>query len=61
LLGESLSHRSSTMGFDEQRQSIVLELRKAERTREGRKKERERPAMAMWRKGEGKDRRRARE
>jgi hypothetical protein len=35
-LGESLSHRSSTAGIDEQRQSMILELycRKAERKRE---------------------------
>ena len=47
-LGES---RSSMVGLDEQRQSMVLELccRKAERKREARK--RERPAMAMWREG----------
>jgi hypothetical protein len=40
-LGESLSHLSSTVGLDEQRQSLVLELycRKAERKREGRKRE----------------------
>jgi hypothetical protein len=52
LLGESLSHHSSTVGLDEQRQSMVLELycRKAgerENVEEG-----ERPAMAMWREGE---------
>jgi hypothetical protein len=37
-LGESLSHRSSMMCLDEQRQSMVLELycRKAGRKREGR-------------------------
>jgi hypothetical protein len=42
-LGESLSHHSSTVGLDEQRQSMVLELycRKAGRKRE-RKRERER-------------------
>ena len=41
-LGESLSHHSSTAGLYEQKQSIVLELycRKAERKREGRKRER---------------------
>ena len=41
LLGESPSHRSSTVGLDDQRQSMVLELycRKAERKREGRKRE----------------------
>ena len=40
-LGESLSHHSSMAGLDEQRQSMVLELycRKAERKREGRKRE----------------------
>ena len=39
LLGESLSHHSSMVGLDEQRQSIVLELycRKAGGKREGRK------------------------
>jgi hypothetical protein len=39
LLGESLSHCSSTAGLDEQRQSLVLELycRKARGKREGRK------------------------
>ena len=39
LLGESPSHYSSTVGLDEQRQSMVLELycRKAGRKREGRK------------------------
>jgi hypothetical protein len=44
-LGESLSHCSSMVGLDEQRQSMVLELyyRKAEKKREGRKKERGRP------------------
>ena len=52
-LGESLSHCSSTAGFDDQRQSMVLELycRKAGRKREDRKRERERPAMARWREG----------
>ena len=50
-LGESLSHHSSTVGLDEQRQSMVLELycRKAERKREGRKRERGCP----WPYGEG--------
>ena len=40
-LGEGLFHCSSTVGLDEQRQSMVLELyyRKAERKREGRKRE----------------------
>ena len=57
LLGESLSHHSSTEGLDEQRRSMVLELyfRKAGGKREGRK--RERPAMAMWRDDEGRERR----
>ena len=41
---------SSTVGLDEQRQSMVLEFycRKAGG---GEKVERERPAMAMWREG----------
>jgi hypothetical protein len=40
-LGKSLSHHSSTIVLDEQRQSMVLELycRKAGRKREGRKRE----------------------
>jgi hypothetical protein len=40
-LGESLSHRSSMTGLDEQRQSMVLELycRKAGGKKEGRKRE----------------------
>jgi hypothetical protein len=40
-LGESLSHPSSTVGLDDQRQSRVLELycRKAGERREGRKRE----------------------
>jgi hypothetical protein len=40
-LGGSLSHRSSTVGPDEQRQSMVLEIycRKAGRKRKGRKRE----------------------
>jgi hypothetical protein len=44
-LGESLSHRSSTEGLDEQTLSMVLELycRKAGRKREGRKRERGQP------------------
>ena len=39
-LGESLAHHLSTVGLDEQRQSVVLELycRKAGRKRKGRKK-----------------------
>ena len=39
-LGESPSHRSSTVGLDDQRQSMVLELycRKAERKRKGKGK-----------------------
>jgi hypothetical protein len=46
--------------LDEQRQSMALELycRKAGRKREGK---RERPAMATWREGEGRERRRARD
>ena len=53
-LEESLSHRSSTVGLDDQRQSMVLELycRKAERKREGRKRERGRP-WPHGEKGEG--------
>ena len=49
-LGESLSHCPSTVGLDEQRQSMVLELycRKAGGKREGRR-ERERPVMAKRR------------
>jgi hypothetical protein len=48
-IGESLSHCSSKVGLDEQRQSMILGLycRKAGRKREGRK--RERSAMATWR------------
>jgi hypothetical protein len=40
-LGESLSHCSSTVGLDEQRQSMVLELyyTKTERNKECRKRE----------------------
>ena len=40
LIIRSLSHCSSMVGLDEQRQSMVLELycRKAERKREGRKR-----------------------
>jgi hypothetical protein len=40
LLGKSLSHCSITVGLDEQRQSVVLELyyRKAGRKREDRKR-----------------------
>jgi hypothetical protein len=46
-LGESLSHCPSTVGLDEQRQLMALELyfRKAGRKREG-KRERERLAIA---------------
>lgn len=50
-LEESLSHRPSRVGLDEQRQSVVLELyyRKARREREGkRERERGRP----WPRGE---------
>ena len=48
-LGESISHISSTMGLDEQRQSMVLELycTKTGRRRKGRKSER--LAIATWR------------
>ena len=55
-LGESLSHLSSTVGLDEQRQYMVLELycRKAGGKREVRERERERPAMATLREGERK-------
>ena len=44
-LEENLSDHPSTVGLDEQRQSMVLELycRKAGRKREGRKRERGRP------------------
>jgi hypothetical protein len=57
-LGESLSHRPSTGGLDEQRQSMVLEhnCRKAGRKRECKK---ERVAMAKRRergKGEKEER-----
>ena len=40
-LGKSPSHRSSTVGLDDQRQSMILELycRKAGEKREGRKRE----------------------
>jgi hypothetical protein len=50
-LGESLSHHSSMVGLDDQRQSVVLEhyCREAGGKREGR--EREKPLMAMWREG----------
>ena len=49
-------------GLDEQRLSMVLELyyRKAERKREGRKKERGQPCPCVER-GEGRERRRARD
>jgi hypothetical protein len=52
LIRESLSHRSSTVGLDEQRQSMVLEFycRKAER-----KRDRDRPVMATWREGKGRE------
>jgi hypothetical protein len=45
--GESLFHRSSTVGLAEQRESMVLELycKKADRNKEGKRK---RPSMAMW-------------
>ena len=59
-LEESLSHHPSTVGLDEQRQSMVLELycRKAGGKREGRK--RERLAMAERERGK-RERRKARE
>ena len=52
-LGESLSHHPSTVGLDEQRQSMVLELycRKAGGKREERERKRERAAMAKRREG----------
>jgi hypothetical protein len=51
LLGESLSHHSSKVVLDDQRQSMVLDIycRKTGVKREGKKKER--VAMAMWREG----------
>jgi hypothetical protein len=49
-LRESLSHRSSTVGLDEQTvYGLELYCRKAGRKREGRK--REGPAIATWREG----------
>ena len=61
LLGENLSHHSSTAGLDDQRQSMVLELycRKAKRKREGRK--REAGHGHVERGGKGREKRRARE
>jgi hypothetical protein len=55
-LGESLSHRSSMAGLDEQRQSMVLELycRKAGRKRKGRKRDQPWP---HGERGEGRERR----
>ena len=61
MLGESISHRPSTAGLDEQRQSMVLELycRKAGRKRKGRK--RKRLAMSERReRGKRRERRKAR-
>jgi hypothetical protein len=54
LVGESLSHHSSTVGLDEQRQSMVLELycRKAMRKREGRRRETGLGHVERRRKGE---------
>ena len=62
MLEESLSHHPSIAGLDERRQSRVLGLyyRKAGGKREGGKRERERLDMALWREGEGKDRKRVR-
>jgi hypothetical protein len=61
-LGESLSHHSSTVGLDEQRQSMVLELycRKAGRKREKVERGREAGHGHVERGGEGRERRRAR-
>jgi hypothetical protein len=61
-IGESLSHLTSTMGLDGQRQSMVLEFycRKAGR-KEKLERERKRLAMAMWREGGRELRRKARE
>jgi hypothetical protein len=62
-LGESLSHRPSTAGLDEQRQSMVLELycRKAGGKREGRKREKERERERERGRGRGRGRERERE
>jgi hypothetical protein len=46
-LGESLSHRSSMAGLDEQRQSTVLEQGERDKV------ERERLVMATWGRGGG--------
>jgi hypothetical protein len=61
-LAESLSHRSSTAGFVEQRWSMVLELYgiKAGRKREGETK-REAGHGHVERGGEGRERRRAKD
>jgi hypothetical protein len=48
---ESLFHRPSTAGLDEQRQSMVLELYGRKAGRKEKVKERERTAMAKKRKG----------
>jgi hypothetical protein len=55
-LGESLSHHSSLVGLNEQRQSMVLELycRKAGGKREGRKRKREASYGHVERRGKGK-------
>jgi hypothetical protein len=55
-LGESLSHHSSTVGLDEQRHSMVLQLycRKAGRKREIRKREAGHGHVERWGKGERK-------
>jgi hypothetical protein len=66
-LGESLSHPPSTVGLDEKRRSMVLELyyRKAGRKREGmreRERQRERRERKLERKRvRGKEERRQRE
>jgi hypothetical protein len=57
-----LFHHSSMTGLDEQRQSMVLELycRKAETKREGKKRERGWP-WPCGERGDGRERRRARD
>ena len=54
-LGESPPHHSSMADLDDQRQSMVLELycRKAERKREGRKREASHGHVERGGKGEG--------
>ena len=46
-----LSHHSSTVGLDEQRQSMVSELYCRKTGGREKVKERERPARATWREG----------